>query len=652
MKKRTVIATLLVAVVLSTPWFANAQTADQLRSQIADILAQIYTLRAQLQGDSVPASAAPITPQVNGIPITPTAASATGFATFQYSRCPNLQYDLELGDTDANVAEEVGMLQRFLQQDPRLYPEGLVTGYYGPATERAVQRFQDRHGIISYGDRAATGYGRVGPRTRHAIKNSCGAAGTHSFAVSPVAGYAPLTASGTFEFKGSSCTSYQLDWGDGSTPVTHQAQSTTNCTNDTVRKQATHSYTTPGTYVVTLRVGKGSVYTLPIVGRTNVVVQGIGTASSHATLRVSTANGYAPLEVEATLLSDTSASCTSFEIDWGDGSVPLRQEASSFACTSLASFARQFSHTYQNAGIYTIRARAGRGAVAELSLIEQRITVNQGGGTTTSSCFIEPNTGQAPLASRARILFGGTLCDGTLTYNLDWGDGTVSETRSCSDQNSHYEQFTHTYTTAGTYTARLQQAHPNARFTEQSCEVVVKNPTPTTSGVAISNSCRSWTDGCNTCSRSYAGGPAACTQQYCILYGTQQCYQYFGTTNNPGTTVNQDTLSHRLTNTSSRTVEFTAYINAARGCNGGVYSIYFGDTQESIQPFPADACQLFTRVVSHTYAANGTYTALLVKNGVVVDQAIVVVSGTSKRIGSNMAAAIAAIERIIGVLFK
>ena len=61
---------------------------------------------------------------------------------------------------------EVSALQEFLKKDPVIYPEELVTGFFGPATERAVQRFQKKHGLVSSGSPATTGYGAVGPKTR------------------------------------------------------------------------------------------------------------------------------------------------------------------------------------------------------------------------------------------------------------------------------------------------------------------------------------------------------------------------------------------------------------------------------------------------------------------------------------------------------
>jgi peptidoglycan hydrolase-like protein with peptidoglycan-binding domain len=46
---------------------------------------------------------------------------------------------------------------------------GPITGYYGLLTETAVEHFQTKEGIISYGSPDTTGYGAVGPRTRAAL---------------------------------------------------------------------------------------------------------------------------------------------------------------------------------------------------------------------------------------------------------------------------------------------------------------------------------------------------------------------------------------------------------------------------------------------------------------------------------------------------
>lgn len=69
---------------------------------------------------------------------------------------------LRLGDKGADVTR----LQQLLSEDPSIYPEGLTTGYFGPLTQKAVQRFQKEYGIVSSGDPTTTGYGLVGPKTR------------------------------------------------------------------------------------------------------------------------------------------------------------------------------------------------------------------------------------------------------------------------------------------------------------------------------------------------------------------------------------------------------------------------------------------------------------------------------------------------------
>lgn len=59
-------------------------------------------------------------------------------------------------ETGMNGAD-VSTLQTFLATDPELYPQGLVTGYYGYLTKAAVSNFQSRNNLPSVG--------RVGPMT-------------------------------------------------------------------------------------------------------------------------------------------------------------------------------------------------------------------------------------------------------------------------------------------------------------------------------------------------------------------------------------------------------------------------------------------------------------------------------------------------------
>lgn len=66
---------------------------------------------------------------------------------------------------------QVSALQEFLRRDALLYPEGTVSSFFGPATERAVQRFQVKYNLVAKGTPATTGYGAVGPKTRSKLNS-------------------------------------------------------------------------------------------------------------------------------------------------------------------------------------------------------------------------------------------------------------------------------------------------------------------------------------------------------------------------------------------------------------------------------------------------------------------------------------------------
>ena len=77
-----------------------------------------------------------------------------------------LTQQLDVGDSNADVTS----LQTFLAMNSTIYPEGLVTGFYGPLTEAAVERFQTANGIDPVG--------RVGPITLAAINAQMGGVST------------------------------------------------------------------------------------------------------------------------------------------------------------------------------------------------------------------------------------------------------------------------------------------------------------------------------------------------------------------------------------------------------------------------------------------------------------------------------------------
>ena len=79
--------------------------------------------------------------------------------------CGDFSRNLFFGDRDG---KRVRCLQAFLKsQGPEIYPQGLVTGYFGPLTRAAVARFQEKYAdeiLAPLGLESGTGV--FGPLTR------------------------------------------------------------------------------------------------------------------------------------------------------------------------------------------------------------------------------------------------------------------------------------------------------------------------------------------------------------------------------------------------------------------------------------------------------------------------------------------------------
>lgn len=133
--KILIISTVLIGLLPTLFTFAQTPTSESavqiLQQRIAELQKQITDLRAQLEI------------------VKKTEVSVTKNIIFTKT--------LQRGMRNAEVTK----LQEFLKQSQEIYPEGLVTGYFGPLTEAAVKRFQEKHGIESIGI--------VGPKTRQKL---------------------------------------------------------------------------------------------------------------------------------------------------------------------------------------------------------------------------------------------------------------------------------------------------------------------------------------------------------------------------------------------------------------------------------------------------------------------------------------------------
>lgn len=98
---------------------------------------------------------------------------------------PSFTVNLYLGITHPQAS----LLQECLKKDTSIYPQGIVSGYFGSLTESAVQKFQLKYGITYAG---SAGYGYVGPLTREKLNSYC-AGQPQPPAPPPTSGSTPFT---------------------------------------------------------------------------------------------------------------------------------------------------------------------------------------------------------------------------------------------------------------------------------------------------------------------------------------------------------------------------------------------------------------------------------------------------------------------------
>lgn len=124
------------------PVMTKAQLIASIQTQLTALIAQLNSLVAELKAKGVEVKLPP------GLVVSAVARFNT---------------DLKFGMKSEKVKE----LQELLAKDKEIYPEGLVTGYFGPLTKAAVIRFQEKYKneiLTPLGLKRGTGY--VGKMTR------------------------------------------------------------------------------------------------------------------------------------------------------------------------------------------------------------------------------------------------------------------------------------------------------------------------------------------------------------------------------------------------------------------------------------------------------------------------------------------------------
>ena len=241
MLRRIRIAT-AIAMLLPGAAFA-AENQQVLLAQIAALQQQIVSLQKQTTSSAA----------TNSLKNADTFAVST---TAQAPRvCNAPTHSLSQGDE----SDEVANVQIFLARMPGMYPEAKVTGYYGPATTRAVQRFQAKYGILGKGSPKATGWGYIGQKTLILLRQVWGCGGSTNsgwFSASPSHGSAPLSV--VFSAQASSTrplgASFTVDFGDGSKSSMNVSSTVCNSIAGPCSSVVSigHRYTKSGSYTAIL----------------------------------------------------------------------------------------------------------------------------------------------------------------------------------------------------------------------------------------------------------------------------------------------------------------------------------------------------------------------------------------------------------------
>jgi len=555
----------LMIFILFTPLFINAVTIDEIQAQIAALFERIQALQSELDGLGTGTTGG----TSGGTTTVPTGSSAS---------CPNIIRGLSIGSEGADVTA----LQNYLASDPNIYPEGIVSGYFGVLTQRAVQRWQASRGIVSSGTPDTTGYGVVGPRTREALRNCGGGDGGGNadpgevgalLRVSPITGNSPLTVSATATIntaRSCSFAIYKIDFGDG-TGTTDLTVPSGVCQE--ITRTVTHTYTIPGNYVVTLSVGTHKT-TVRVTVDPEVAT---GNPTNSGFISVSPSSGAVPLAVNASFLLRSG---NPYEIDWGDGT-PVNKSGSFHVRQSLPLETTVFSnlletkslsHTYRIGGTHTIILRTAqyekqgnlwiwqtRFYTAQVNAIG---TVGPGSGVGGEGFSVNPTSGDAPLSVKFNVRVNGSAsCNGGV-YTLDFGDGENVELPYPADGCAPRDyEVTHVYNTVGTFESHLYPVPPSQTGSSSSINSAVVNvseppPPPVQPSGDIS-------------SVSPQSGPVPLT------------------------------------------ATFVVQINTHASCDAGTYTLDFGDDKHSEFTYAAGVCDSQEVIVSHTYDTIGNYTAKL-----------------------------------------
>jgi peptidoglycan hydrolase-like protein with peptidoglycan-binding domain len=144
--KKIIISIIAIAILFSGSVSALAQDSTSTQNAISLMLQQIAGLQAQIQA-------------LQGQLKQAQEAQKQTAGELKEAKQEMLQLSRQL--KAGMRGDDIKMLQEFLATDPDIYPEGLITGYFGFLTQKAVKKFQAKMGVEQVGN--------VGPKTMSKI---------------------------------------------------------------------------------------------------------------------------------------------------------------------------------------------------------------------------------------------------------------------------------------------------------------------------------------------------------------------------------------------------------------------------------------------------------------------------------------------------
>lgn len=180
-----------------------------------------------------------------------------------------------------------------------------------------------------------------------------------------------------------------------------------------------------------------------------------GTGQVSGFIKVTPTSGPSPLNVLVDATVNTAHACgaATYQIDYGDATAPGTVIVPANGCNEVH---QAFSHIYTNAGTYAVLLRSGTHQVSATVTVSQGSSLPGGSVDTISG---SPTSGSAPLTVSFSGLVNTSAQCNAGPYSINFGDGQSASisVAGCSATNF---QVPHTYSTSGTYAARLYRGTP------------------------------------------------------------------------------------------------------------------------------------------------------------------------------------------------